>query len=330
MQRYVSTLATRMRLFGAALRLREHLPAEMAARLALGPAELKAPDHPSQVAFSKTADAMPCRTCHRALDPVVRNGGGTTGRAAAAGWADRAARLALRVREVERREALAEAAGQAPWRQAIAFARAAKRAARVARGRVVAARRAERARATEGATRIPRSDAMKPEDRRGGGGLGNAGGGPAAQAARPLIKHPPARLTRVFWGMGLPPLPRQALVCSSGSKPAGPARCILHIPRFNAMKREKRGAPGLTRLNPTKALAPRGTTPAGTRGPSVFATLEALLGRAAPLTGAGATLPPVAGLGREERTKTGPSRACHRACPGGALDPGGAVRSRRG
>ncbi len=158
MQRYVSTLSTRMRLFGAALRLREYLPAEMAARLALGPAELKAPDHPSQVAFSKNTDPNAW---------TVRNGGGATGRAAASGRAGGAARLALRVREVERRAALAEAAGQAPWRQAIAFARAAMRAARVARGQVLAARRAERARAAGGATRIPRSDAMKPEDRRG-------------------------------------------------------------------------------------------------------------------------------------------------------------------
>jgi hypothetical protein len=291
MQRYVSTLATRMRLFGAALRLREHLPAEMAARLALGPAELKAPDHPSQVAFSKTADPMRGN---------VRNGGGATGRAAASGRAGGAARLALRVREVERREALAEAAGQAPWRQAIAFARAAKRAARVARGQVLAARRAERARAAGGATRIPRSDAMKREDRRGGSGLGKGGGGQRAQGALPLIKHAPARVTRRFWGMALPPLPRQALVCSSGPKPAGPTRCILHIARFNAMKREKRGVPGLTRLNPTKALALRGTTPAGPRGPSLFATLEALLARAAPPTGAGTLLPLVAGLGREE------------------------------
>jgi hypothetical protein len=130
--------------------------------------------------------------------------------------------------------------------------------------------------------------------------------------------------------MGLPPLTRQALVCSSGSKPAGPVRCILHIPRFNALKREKGGVPGLMRLNPTKAVVQRGTTPAGPRGPSLFATLEALLGRAAPPTGAGATLPLVAGLGREERTKACPSSACHRAGPDGALDPGGAEHSRRG
>ena len=127
------------------------------------------------------------------------------------------------------------------------------------------------------------------------------------------------RSTRGYWGMALPPLPRQALVCDSGSKPAGPARCILHIPRFNSMKREKGGVPGLTRLNPTKALALRGTTPAGPRGPSLFATLGALLGRAAPPPGGGATLPLVAGLGRGERTKAS-LRALH---------PGVAEHSRR-
>jgi hypothetical protein len=102
MQRHISTLAARMRLFAAALRLRAYLPAEMAARLALGPAELKAPDHPSQVAFSKRADPMPWN---------VRTGGKAARSANAARRADRAVRLARRVREVERREALAEAAG---------------------------------------------------------------------------------------------------------------------------------------------------------------------------------------------------------------------------
>jgi hypothetical protein len=95
---------------------------------------------------------------------------------------------------------------------------------------------------------------------------------------------------------------------------------MLHIPRFNAVKREKGGVPGLARLNPAKAVVQRGMTPAGTRGPGVFATLEALLGRAGPLTGVGATLPAFAGLRREERTGDGSL----------ALDPGGAEHSRRG
>ena len=51
-QRYVRTLAVRIRLTCAAVRLRAYLPPEMAARLAVGPAELAAPVHLSQVAFA--------------------------------------------------------------------------------------------------------------------------------------------------------------------------------------------------------------------------------------------------------------------------------------
>jgi hypothetical protein len=203
-QRYVSTLAARMRLLGAALRLRAHLPAE-----------LKAPDHPTQVAFSRNADPMPCN---------LRNRGGATGRAAASGRAGGAARLALRVREVERLAALAEANGQAPWRQAIAFARAAKRAARQARGQVLAARRTERARAAGGAARISRSDAMQREDRRGGSGLGNGGARQGAEGATPRIKGPGARLFR-------PTLTRRALVCDSRGPSPRRRRGALCTPR---------------------------------------------------------------------------------------------------
>jgi hypothetical protein len=101
---------------------------------------------------------------------------------------------------------------------------------------------------------------MKPEDRRGRGGLGNGGeghggGGPEARDVYAPIKHP-----------------------------TGPVSCILHIPRFNALNREKSGVPGLNRLNPTKAMVQRGTTLAATRGrpawePSLSATLDALFVR---------------------------------------------------
>jgi hypothetical protein len=307
-QRYVSTLAARMRLFGAALRLRAHLPAEMAARLALGPEELKAPDHPTQVAFAKSADPMPCN---------LRNGGGAKGRAAACGRAGGVARLALRVREVERLAALTEANGQAPWRQAIAFARAAKRAARKARGQVLVARRTERARATGGTARISRSDAilslptLEPatghltrwgtcpggEDRRG---LGNGGGRQGAEGATPRIKGPGARLFR-------PTLTRRALVCDARPKPEPPERCTLHTVRSNAMKRGTGGVPGLKRLNPTKAVVQRGMTLAATRGlagtwePSVPATLDALFVR----TRGAASAPPVPQASPDRRHRDG-------------------------
>jgi hypothetical protein len=163
MHRYVRTLAARMRLLIAAVRLRQHLPAEMAMRLALGPMELRAPDHPSQVAFWKNADPKACN---------LRKGDWDTRRTAAARRAGRAARLARRDREVERQGALVEAEGQAPWRQAIAFARVAKREARVGeraarevRGaaRAGAAARAKAARAAGGATRIARPDLLQRE-----------------------------------------------------------------------------------------------------------------------------------------------------------------------
>jgi hypothetical protein len=88
-QRYVRTLVVRSRLLCAARRLWACLPPEMARRLALGPAELSSPMHPSHAAC-----------------------------------------VALHVREVARLAARAEKESQAPWRQAIAFARVARRAAR--------------------------------------------------------------------------------------------------------------------------------------------------------------------------------------------------------
>jgi hypothetical protein len=309
-QRDVRTLATRTRLFCAAVRLRAYLPAEMAARLALGPAELRAPDHPTQVAFLKNADPMPCN---------VRNGGEGTRRGAAARRAGRAARLALRVRDVERRAALAEADGQAPWRQAIAFARAAKRAARITRSdamkpeaerlvraappspaslrdaTLVRSSRPKPAGPARCALHTARSNTTKREDRRDCPGLGNDGGRQGAECATPRIKGPGARLFR-------PTLPRQALVCTARPKPEAPDRCTLHTARSNPMRSlptlepatghltrwgacpggEKGRVPGLTRLNPTKAVALHSQTPARTREPSVFETLAALSGCAVP------------------------------------------------
>ena len=116
----------------------------------------------------------------------------------------------------------------------------------------------------------------------------------------------------------------------SGQPEFGPARCVLHLPRFNAVKREKGGAPRLARLNPSKAVVQCGATLARMRARSVFATLEALLARAAPLTAAGAALPPAASLGRDERTGACTSGGCNRPRPGGVLDPGGGANLRRG
>jgi hypothetical protein len=312
-QRRASTLAARVRLYCAALRLKAYLPVEMAARLAQMPAELIPPEHPSHAAVLESADPMPrnvrtgvaaarcgdaageagevaglaqmlvelmrrsnrsraavlenadrmpCtvrtavegagrgdgvggaggaarvarvvmarRPGHSAQVVVLRNadpmpctvrtgakgaGRGVANRKAATGRAGRAARLALRVRELERQAALAEAHSQAPWRQAIAFARAAKRAARQARGRVLAVKRAGRERAAAGAG-VPRSaavhgatsgaraerggsntvlaDVVRCADRRGWPGLGHGERKQGAEYAalfRPTAYRPPS------------------------------------------------------------------------------------------------------------------------------------------
>jgi len=101
-QRHVRTVVRRSKLMCAATRLLPYLPAEMAARLEAYPADLRAPKHPSQVAFEAACAAKPC------------NSGGEV--------------LAPRMRAAERAAIAAEVASQAPWRAAIAYARAARRA----------------------------------------------------------------------------------------------------------------------------------------------------------------------------------------------------------
>jgi hypothetical protein len=185
-KRYIRTLIVRSRLTCTATPLLAHLPPEMAARLDLGPPELSVRVHPSNLPFAASAGTTPCN---------VRNGPGGTRRAPGSGRAGGAARPALRGRAAERLAALAEADSQAPWRQAIAFARAAKRAAPA-----WAAKRTKRARAAGGTAPAARHDAMlslpsgAPAPRPGGENaaraarLGDGGEGPdsgAAEARRP-------------------------------------------------------------------------------------------------------------------------------------------------
>jgi hypothetical protein len=103
---HVRTLTARNRLTCAATLLWPYLPPDMAARLARGPAELCAPVHPSNLPYLTPQDATACNVKTRPGKPAPK----PTGRAAE--------RLAVR----------AEAAAQAPWREAIAQARATKRA----------------------------------------------------------------------------------------------------------------------------------------------------------------------------------------------------------
>jgi hypothetical protein len=110
MERSVRTLPVRVRLYAAALLLKQYLLAEMAARLSAVPVGLKAPAFPDNRVVLKNPDTTPCNSL-----PAV---------GLALGRAGGKARLVLPAREAERLALLAEAAGQAPWRQAIALARA--------------------------------------------------------------------------------------------------------------------------------------------------------------------------------------------------------------
>lgn len=58
------------------------------------------------------------------------------------------------------------------------------------------------------------------------------------------------------------------------------------------------GALGLKRLNPTRAVALHGTPSAGTRRPSVFETLEALLRQPSPVPQA---MPEIGAVGQTVR-----------------------------
>jgi hypothetical protein len=108
---HVRTFTSRNRLVCTATLLWPYLPLDMAARPARGPDELFAPVHPSNLPYLTLQDAMAGNVKTRPGKPAPR----PTGRAAE--------RLAVR----------AEAAAQAPWREAIAHARVAKRAIRQAR-----------------------------------------------------------------------------------------------------------------------------------------------------------------------------------------------------
>ncbi len=113
------TVVARILLASAAVRLWAYLPPAMAALGARGLLELGAPIHPSNLPFVKPSATRPNN---------VRRSAGRQGRAAGRGAADGG--LALRGRQGERAAAAVEAAAQAPWRAAIAVARAARPAAR--------------------------------------------------------------------------------------------------------------------------------------------------------------------------------------------------------
>jgi hypothetical protein len=133
-QRHIRTLITRTRLKCQARLLWPYLPRDMANRLAEGPEELWAPIHPSNLPFVQPP-APPLETPDRRH--LTQPGAPT--------------RPLPRALAAERVAAQAETASQAPWRQAIAYARANKRdwlafrrADRTERRAARAARRAAR------------------------------------------------------------------------------------------------------------------------------------------------------------------------------------------
>jgi len=145
--RYLRTMIERARLLETATLLQEHLPPRMAARLDRDPPELRAPKHPSQVAFESATRSTSCNVRPgnaggaRMAGRSPRQASGDVGPAIAANTRPAMAvktPLMPRWQDTERATALAEQAAQAPWKAAIAFARAAKRAARQARARSAA------------------------------------------------------------------------------------------------------------------------------------------------------------------------------------------------
>jgi hypothetical protein len=114
--RHVRTQARRGRVLVAAMKLGGYVPREVAARLAVVPAELRAPVHPSQIPYLEIATKT-----------LGSGGPDVPGRCAAGAFS------APRVRAAELAAARAEQAALAPWRAAIAAARLAKREALAAR-----------------------------------------------------------------------------------------------------------------------------------------------------------------------------------------------------
>jgi hypothetical protein len=118
---YARTLAVRGRLTREAHRLSAHLPPDMAARLAKGPAELWPPVHLSNQPYVTNPESAWLSA--KSLPTAARPRTAPRGSATPAPHGLAAERLAAR----------AEKAAMAPWRQAIAAARAGKRAARAAK-----------------------------------------------------------------------------------------------------------------------------------------------------------------------------------------------------
>ncbi len=129
LHRYAQTLARRTRLTCAAQLLRAYLPPEMAARLSAGPEELWPSPHPSNLPFLQNREPT-LRNPPPTSGAPPTQGAVPPGTAAPPSTATHPQSPGL---AAERAAARAEAATLAPWREAIAVARAAQRAALQAR-----------------------------------------------------------------------------------------------------------------------------------------------------------------------------------------------------
>jgi hypothetical protein len=275
-QLYIRTVIVRNHVLCTATRLRAYLPPVMAARLELGPSELRAPKHPSQVAFERSRAANPPGevpplgrdprgrdpTGH---DPMGRKPAGVTRRKAGAGRPSLDPSLAVRGRETERLAARAEVALRADWRSAIGFARMAKRVVRVV-GRRMRKTRNDPMEGTLAGALVARA-----EDDDAARALGSCTLGEAL-AREMLVRR--LRVELALRGEGtVRGLSRGGLAQGAG-RDGG-----------------KRVASRPTRLSPTKAMALGSTTLARTWEPSTSATLAARFGDSASVGWQGKRLP---------------------------------------
>jgi hypothetical protein len=266
-QLYVRAVVVRGRVLCTATRLRAYLPPEMAARLELGPPELKAPKHPSQVAFERLHATTPCSPPppgHNppGHDPTGRKPAGGTRRRAGRGRASVDAKLALRGRKTERLAARAEAASRDQWRSAIAFAQGAKCAAK---------------RAARSVGRKTRNDPMRgmPEGAR----VARPEGDNAARAGG-LLTLGEALAREVM---------TRRLRAELALRRNDPVECL---PPCAGPDGDPPSVPGPTRPSPTKATALGSTTLARTWEPSTSEILDARFGPAAPVGWQGPQMPP--------------------------------------
>ncbi len=214
------TLVRRILLCVAAVRLGQYMPAEMMAGLARYPLAFLPPERPCEVVVPANAPRTPY-TCLPPLRRASRARGG-----AGVG-------LAVSGRAAERAVAVAEAALQAPWREAVAFARgvrrgvlaekrdvrAATRAAWAAKRGVRVAKSTGRGREENGESRTMRQNPVQ---------LSRAVDAAAAglAAAQPARGRNPGRILagRVDWRR------RHDWCCGAGGLSGGVAEFGCHLP----------------------------------------------------------------------------------------------------